>query len=56
MKRSLFYFMVLASAFFFGYAAWTVGKRINYAWQYEDMVRATVREMVKESALKASLN
>ena len=34
------------------YGTWTIGKHINYAWQYKDMVRSTVREMVKPDALR----
>lgn len=54
MKDVKFYaqvlgFVVLLSI---GYGCWTAGRHINYLWQYEDMVRATVAEMVKPEALK----
>lgn len=34
------------------YGCWRVGRYVNYSLQYEDMVRATVREMVKPEALR----
>lgn len=44
--------VVLVLCIAVGYGSWRVGKYINYSLQYEDMVRATVREMVKPEALK----
>jgi hypothetical protein len=34
------------------YGAYTLAKKVNYSFMYEDMVRETVREMVKDEALK----
>ena len=31
---------------------WWIDKNVSYSLQYEDMVRATVREMVKPEAMK----
>lgn len=34
------------------YTIWSIGKRMNYSLQYEDMVQQTVRDMVKAECLK----
>ena len=46
--------MIVAVLFiiFVGYFSWKIGRRINYSWSYEDMVKDTVRQMVKEECLK----
>ncbi len=49
---------VLAMLFMFGglllvaYIAWSVERKFHYKMSYEDMVRTTVREMVKTDALR----
>lgn len=35
-----------------GYFAYTTERKLNYIYSYENMVKQTVREMVKQEALK----
>lgn len=42
----------LSGVVLFGYATWELQRRWNYAWSYKSMVQETVREMVKEEALR----
>lgn len=51
-RRILWAVLLLAVGLPIGFGFWWVGKRVNYSLQYEDMVRATVREMVKPETLK----
>lgn len=44
--------LLLAIGLPIAFGIWWVSKRVNYSLQYEDMVRATVREMVNPGALK----
>jgi len=37
---------------FISYGAQEIAKTISYSWWYEDMVKETVREMVKPEYLK----
>lgn len=51
-RRLMWGVLLLAIGLPIIYGFWWVGKRVNYSLQYEDMVRATVREMVQPEALK----
>lgn len=51
-RRLIWAALILAVGFPIAFGGWWIGKRVNYSLQYEDMVRATVREMVKPEALK----
>lgn len=44
--------LVVAGIAGIGYVGWQIEKRWNYSMSYEDMVKRTVREMVKPEALK----
>ena len=35
-----------------GYGSWQLGRKINYTMSYEDMVKQTVKYMVKDECLK----
>ena len=56
MKDSLFFVATITVAVIFlcavSYALWNVGKRVNYHFQYKDMVIETVKENVKQECLK----
>lgn len=39
-------------ALFLVYFVWLIGKKINYAFSYQAMVQAEIRNMVKPEALK----
>lgn len=51
-RRFIWAGLLLAVGLPIGFGFWWAGKRVNYSLQYEDMVRATVREMVNPEALK----
>ncbi len=52
-KKALLIFIAMgATAALVGYGIWHLEKKINYNLQYKDMVRETVKEMVKPEALK----
>ena len=36
----------------FSYGAWAISRQVNYSFSYRDLVKETVREMVKDEALK----
>lgn len=44
--------LILAGIAGIGYLGWQIERRWNYSMSYEDMVKRTVREMVKPEALK----
>jgi len=49
------YLMLAAGLLVIGavvYGGWKVGRVLNYNLNYKEMVRETVRDMVKESSLK----
>lgn len=45
-------FVVLTLSLAIAFGGWWIARKVNYSLQYENMVRATVREMVKPEALK----
>lgn len=47
-------FLLVVAICIFVYASYEIGKLISYDWWYEDMVKTTIREMVKPEALKDS--
>lgn len=51
-RRFAAIFLTFACALALSLGSWFLARRVNYALQYEDMVRATVREMVISAALK----
>lgn len=55
MKDKISILLILTAIFAIvgvSYGVWHLQKRWNYAWSYEDQVKQTIREMVKEEALK----
>lgn len=52
MKQSLGILAVVVIIVFFIYGVYWVGKTVSYKIFYEDMVKKTVREMVKPENLK----
>lgn len=34
------------------YGMWLVGRKINYAWSYEDQVKETIKATIKPECLK----
>lgn len=51
MKYSI-YFLIIPLFLIFMYVAWYFGREINYMFKYEDLVKKTILENVKESCLK----
>lgn len=51
-RRLVWAGLLLAIGLPIAFGFWWVDTRVNYSLQYEDMVRATVREMVKPEAMK----
>lgn len=35
----------------FGYVLWSLGRKVNYAWAYRDLVKQTIRAEVKAECL-----
>lgn len=52
MKEKIFIILVVILILPLLYGIISVGKKLSFNFFYEDMVRATVVEMVKASALK----
>jgi len=44
--------IAIAVIFAIGTGIWWAGCKVNYSLQYESMVRATVKEMVRHEALQ----
>jgi len=42
----------IAGVITISYGLWWIGKRANYSFQYEAMVKETIRETVKQECLK----
>ena len=52
-NRNIAAVLIIALVVFaFNFGCWWFGRRVNYTLLYEDMVRATVSEMVQPEALK----
>lgn len=45
-------FLIIAAVLFFLYGCYWVAKAVSYTIFYEDMVKQTITEMVKQEALK----
>ena len=52
MKSLFIYIIGIIIAIVIAIGFWQIGRKINYNLSYEDMVKQTVREMVKEDNLK----
>lgn len=52
MKSVLLVIVALVIVSTIGYGAFVLNRYVNYNLSYENMVKETVREMVKEEALK----
>jgi hypothetical protein len=50
MKYSIF--LIIPIFLVFIYVAWSFGRELNYTVKYEDLVKKTILENVKETCLK----
>jgi hypothetical protein len=54
MKQGLTLIGGLAIIIVFIWGGWALQRKWNYSWGYESMVKQTIREMVKEDALRSN--
>ena len=52
MKDFLTIMGIVVAAIIFGVSTYQLAKHFNYSFMYRDMVKETIREMVKDEALR----
>jgi hypothetical protein len=50
--KSISYVGVIAIVLGISYGLWVLGKKANYSFQYESMVKETIKETVKQECLR----
>jgi hypothetical protein len=46
-----FWILIVCGFVILGYGSWMLARKINYSWAYKDLVKETIREVVKPECL-----